>query len=124
MECFTPIRGCAVPYDFIGKVESMEEDWAHLLSPLCGSNVSFNDSLGLHPNDDQDKGAMEIVLNWKTDDPPADHASAMAILLQEGEGRYLRALCWLLLVDFVTLKHPNLTLTFRVLLCVDRNFNP
>ena len=105
MEFFTPVGGCAVPYDFVGKVESMEEDWARLMLPICGSDVSFNDSLGLHPTDDQDKAAMDSVLTWTTDDPPAEHASAMASLLVQGEGTYLKALCWLLLVDFVALEY-------------------
>ncbi|CAE7756352.1 Chst12, partial [Symbiodinium pilosum] len=34
MEFFTPVGGCAVPYDFVGKVESMEEDWARLMLPI------------------------------------------------------------------------------------------
>ena len=48
---------------------------------------------------------MDSVLTWTTDDPPAEHPSAMASLLVQGEGTYLKALCWLLLVDFVALEY-------------------
>ena len=83
----------------------MDQDWKRLILPMCGSNRSLNDSLGLHPNDDQDKKAMDIVLSGKTDNPPAGHASAMATLLLQEQGTYLKALCWLLLVDFATLEY-------------------
>ena len=112
LEFMLPAGGCSIPMQFIGKTEAMEEDWNRLFDGAEFECLSaFNASLGLHPNDQRDKRAMEISLGLANVTSTAKTASpfllevsadmhAIAITLRRNGARYLRALCWLLLADF------------------------
>ncbi|CAE7199358.1 unnamed protein product, partial [Symbiodinium sp. CCMP2456] len=125
LEFMIPNAGCSVPMGFIGKTESMEDDWTRMFEAhQCNLSSPFDESLGLHPNDEQDKTAMETVLGWTETstiepiDGSYDNATPSAVALsqasadvraivaalQENGSRYLRALCWLLLADFASFR--------------------
>ncbi|CAE7256760.1 unnamed protein product [Symbiodinium microadriaticum] len=125
LEFMIPNAGCSVPMGFIGKTESMEDDWIRMFGVhQCNLSSPFDQSLGLHPNDEQDKTAMETILGWtgtstiEPVDSSYNNATPSAVVLseasadvraivaalQENGSRYLRALCWLLLADFVSFR--------------------
>jgi len=117
LEFMIPCGGCSVPLDFLGRVENMENDWKRLLVKQdCTASAfdAFDDSLGLHPNDVTDKLAMEKVLGVPLDDvtlapqesevislAESTDMNAIVLALRQNSARYLNALCWLLLPDFV-----------------------
>ena len=120
LEFLLPNGGCSVPMNFIGKTNSMEEDWTRMFRlQECSLSAPFDEHLGLHPNDQADKVAMEISLGLESDratDSSGDVATntsselmlveatadmrALVAALQQDRSKYLRALCWLLLPDF------------------------
>jgi len=125
LEFMIPNAGCSVPMGFIGKTESMEDDWTRMFGVhQCNLSSPFDQSLGLHPNDEQDKIAMETVLGWtgtstmKPNGGSHNNTTPSAVMLsqasadvraivtalQENGSRYLRALCWLLLADFASFR--------------------
>ncbi|CAJ1425443.1 unnamed protein product [Effrenium voratum] len=105
-EFLAPVAGCGVPLDFIGRTERFAQDWRKLLAALhCDiATLPFDSSLGLHPNDNQDKTALQqgALSLFKV---ASDSHMAMEAAMAENGGAYLRGLCWLLLPDFAILDY-------------------
>ena len=98
-------QNCSLKVDFVGKVESISEDWKSLLkSHACTADLPFDLQLGRHENQMSDKDVMSQVLS-KTHllavESDLAVSQAMSEALQLQGGSYHRALCWLFLVDYV-----------------------
>ena len=91
VEFMLPVEGCSVPMDFIGKDEELEADWQKMFALQNETVPSFDSNLATHSHGDTDHLAMENFLGYAS----AGNSSAST----DG-ARYVRALCWLFLVDF------------------------
>lgn len=97
-------HNCSLKVDFVGKAESIGEDWKSLLkSHACTASIPFDLGLGRHENKIKDKDVISQVLsNNSLVAVESDAVSeAMSEALRLHGGSYRRALCWLFLVDYV-----------------------
>lgn len=85
------LRMCPVAFDFIGRLESMEEDW-HDLGAQAGCT----------PNQFPYQRSVREVASH-ANDVQADSASSMRKVL--GNRLYMRKLCWYLMPDFLILNY-------------------
>ena len=98
-------HNCSLKVDFVGKVESIGEDWKNLLkSHACTADLPFDLKLGRHDNQMRDKDVIsQVISNHSLVAVENDLAVSQAMRegLQLRGGSYRRALCWLFLVDYV-----------------------
>lgn len=106
-EYFAPFSSrCALPIEFVGKTETISEDWKKFMeSKHCdAASTPFSNDLGQHPTDDGFKNAMENFFNeisLLAVDATSTSALRLKSVLDADGYAYLRALCWLLLSDYV-----------------------
>jgi len=107
-----PLGSCPVPFDFVGKLEDFDEDWARLGARLhCPpGSFLFNRSLGEHQSSldsDHVGGGMEGALSvFELREQDLDQraaakvASTMLNALHANGGALMRMICWFYLGDF------------------------
>ena len=86
------------PVDILGKVENIKADWENLIMPAYNIKRKYNEHLG-------DKGTSLNHPNRNTSRMKGDPNNARASLmgLMKTDPRYARAICHLILIDYICL---------------------
>eukprot|EP00438_Fugacium_kawagutii_P014597 Skav226990 [mRNA] locus=scaffold2341:256338:262952:+ [translate_table: standard] len=110
---FAPFSSkCSLPIDFVGKTERIAEDWQRYMESLrCeASKKAFSNALGQHPTKRLHKEALTKLLNVSspvsllsvgTSVKAAMAQSHIKKILKANGASYLKAFCWLHLIDYV-----------------------
>eukprot|EP00913_Durusdinium_trenchii_P026562 g24920.t1 len=95
---------CFLAVDFVGKTENVVEDWKRFLeSQQCHVITQFNLTKGRHENSIGTKQALADAaeIGGASSFVELQSAAKESMEAQLFQGAYLRALCWLYLVDYV-----------------------
>ena len=100
---------CLLAVDFVGKMENVVGDWKRFLdSQQCHVTTQFNLTAGRHNTSSDTKHALAEVAgivgaaSFVELQAGAQQSMERALLFQKV---YLRALCWLYLVDYVMFRY-------------------
>ena len=99
------------PVDLVGRLESFSEDWEREVVPTYGIAVPYDYHLGMHATSANHPaaGATASSLDAAIDRDPMRARESLVALLHS-QPNYLRALCHLLLLDYVCLPEYELPL--------------
>mmetsp|Transcript_30371 Transcript_30371/g.43507 ORF Transcript_30371/g.43507 Transcript_30371/m.43507 type:complete len:450 (-) Transcript_30371:206-1555(-) len=107
---FYPMSGQLFEFHIrhIGRLESFDKDWNHIFTPLNGNKpIPYDYNFGTHPTSahyptEKMKVSSKVKKPVVTNGDPNDARKSLLHLLRE-DSRFQRAICHLLLVDYVCL---------------------
>ena len=102
------MSGALFPYNigFFGRLEHLAEDWNRTIMPLYGISNSYDDMYGQHPTSllhPRTGQPSSEGLNKKNVSKDPNNARMELLKLFASRKDYMRAVCHLILVDFICL---------------------
>lgn len=101
----------------VGSVEQMKFDWETKIKPMYGINATYNNKLGVHDTSVYHPSVVEKK-GQSSRDPNGARAAIKSVL--NNDFRYSRAICQLLLIDYVCL--PMYTLPPKCMFLNDTRY--